>query len=152
MVPFTIQVTRGLLRDERSRRKTMGISLLIAVVMLVAGLTVLRPWLNPHEHPWRFIFFWFACAWETLLVLLLALLLVRSQACAVRRTLSRESFPRRRLQTCRTPRTKNESRRVRERSCAHAGKKSRGHRHKPAATIKNDARVTIDAGTSKGLR
>ena len=91
MVPFTVQVTRGLLRDERSRRKTMGISLLIAVVMLVAGLTVLRPWLNPHEHPWRFIFFWFACAWETLLVLLLALLdllLVRAQARA-----ARKSFP-----------------------------------------------------------
>lgn len=94
MVPFTIQVTRGLLRDERSRRKTMGISLLIAVVMLVAGLTVLRPWLNPHEHPWRVIFFWFACAWETLFVLLLALLdllLVRARARAARRAF-REGF------------------------------------------------------------
>ena len=93
MVPFTIQATRGLLRDERSRRKTMGISLLIVVVMLVAGVTVLRPWLNPHEHPWRFIFFWFACAWETLLVLLLAvldLLLVRAQARAARRAFQEE--------------------------------------------------------------
>ena len=93
MVPFTVQVTRGLLRDERSRRKMMVISLLIAVVMLVAGLTVLRPWLNPHERPWRFIFFWFACAWETLLVLLLALLdllLVRAQARAARRTFREE--------------------------------------------------------------
>jgi len=51
MVPFSVQVTRGLLRDERSRRTIMGISLLIAVLMLVTGLTVLRPWLNPHEHP-----------------------------------------------------------------------------------------------------
>ena len=88
MAPFTIQVTRGLLRDERSRRKTMAISLFIAVAMLIAGLTVLRPWLNPHEHPWRFIFFWFACAWETILVLLLALLdllLLRAQARAARR-------------------------------------------------------------------
>jgi MFS family permease len=94
MVPFTVQVTRGLLRDERSRRRTMGISLIIAVAMLAAGLTVLRPWLNPHEHPWRFIFFWFACAWETLLVLLLALLdllLVRAQARAARRAF-REQF------------------------------------------------------------
>jgi len=93
MVPFTVQLTRGLLRDERSRRKTMGISLLVAVTMLVAGLTVLRPWLNPHEHPWRFIFFWFACAWETLLVLLLALLdllLVRAQARAARKVLQEE--------------------------------------------------------------
>jgi|SRR5450631_3325112 hypothetical protein len=93
MVPFTIQATRGLLRDERSRRKTMGISLLIVVVMLVAGVTVLRPWLNPHEHPWRFIFYWFACAWETVLVLLLAildLLLVRAQARAARRAFREE--------------------------------------------------------------
>src|SRR5438874_12300854 len=88
MVPFTIHATRGLLRDERSRRKTMAVALLVAVLMLVAGLTVLRPWLDPHEHPWRFIFFWFACAWETLLVLLLALfdlLLVRLQARAARK-------------------------------------------------------------------
>jgi hypothetical protein len=93
MVPFTVQITRGLLRDERSRRKTMGISLLVAVAMVVAGLTVLRPWLNPDEHPWRFIIFWFACAWETLLVLLLALLdllLVRAQARAARRALQGE--------------------------------------------------------------
>src|SRR6266404_8069191 len=91
--PFTVQVTRGLLRDERSRRKTMGISLLIAVVMLVVGVTVLRPWLNPREHPWRFIFFWFACAWETLLVLLLALLdllLIRAQARAARKLFRKE--------------------------------------------------------------
>ena len=93
MAPFAIQVTRGLLRDERSRRKTMAISVLVAVAMLVAGLTVLRPWLNPHEHPWRFVFFWFACAWETILVLLLALLdllLLRAQARAARQAFQEE--------------------------------------------------------------
>lgn len=66
----------------------MAVCLLVALVLLVAGLTFLRPWLNPHEHPWRFILFWLACAWETLLVLLLALfdlLLVRAQARAERR-------------------------------------------------------------------
>ena len=71
----------------------MGISLFVAVVMLVGGLTVLRPWLNPHEHPWRFIFYWFACAWETLLVLLLALLdllLVRAQAREARKAFQEE--------------------------------------------------------------
>jgi hypothetical protein len=100
MVPFAVQVTRGLLRDERSRRKTMGFSLLFSLVMLTSGLTVLRPWLDPHEHPWRFISFWFACAWVTLLVLLLALLdllLVRAQARAARRAfreqLSKEVTP-----------------------------------------------------------
>ena len=94
MVPFTIHATRGLLRDESSRRKTMAVSLLVAVLMLMAGLTVLRPWLNPHEHPWRFILFWFACAWETVLVLLLALLdmlLIRAKARAARQLL-REKF------------------------------------------------------------
>ena len=93
MVPFTIHATRGLVRDERSRRKTMAISLLVAVLMLVAGLTFLRPWLNPHEHPWRFILFWFACAWDTLLVLLLALLdvlLIRAQARAAKKAFRQE--------------------------------------------------------------
>lgn len=96
MVPFTIHVTRGLLRDERSRRKTMAVSLLVAVVMLITGLTVLRPWLNPHEHPWRFILFWFACAWDTFLALLLAvldMLLLRAQARATRRAIREEFSP-----------------------------------------------------------
>jgi hypothetical protein len=93
MVPFTIHATRGLLRDERARRKTMAISLLVALLLLVAGLTILRPWLDPHEHPWRFILFWFACAWATLLVLLLALLdllLIRAQARAARKLFGEE--------------------------------------------------------------
>jgi hypothetical protein len=82
-----------LLRDQRSRRKTMAISLVVALVLLVAGLTVLRPWLDPHEHPWRFILFWLACAWETVLVLLLALfdlLLIRAQARAARKAFREE--------------------------------------------------------------
>jgi cytochrome bd-type quinol oxidase subunit 2 len=83
MVPFIIHATRGLLRDERARRKTMAVALLAAVLMVVAGLTVLRPWLNPQAHPWRFMLYWFVCAWDTLLVLLLALLdllVIRAQA------------------------------------------------------------------------
>jgi hypothetical protein len=94
MVPFTIHATRGLLRDQSSRRMTMAVCLFVAILMLVGGLTFLRPWLNPHEHPWRFILFWFACAWETLLVLLLALLdmlLIRAEARAARK-LFREEF------------------------------------------------------------
>jgi hypothetical protein len=93
MVPFTVHATKGLLRDQRSRRKTMAISLVVALVLLVAGLTVLRPWLDPHEHPWRFILFWLACAWETVLVLLLALfdlLLIRAQARAARKAFREE--------------------------------------------------------------
>jgi hypothetical protein len=88
MVPFTVHATRGLLRDRRSRRKTMTVSLIIAVVLLVAGLTVCRPWLDPHEHPWRFILYWLACVWVTVLVLLLALfdlLVIRAQARGARK-------------------------------------------------------------------
>jgi len=94
MVPFTIHATRGLLRDQQSRRRTMAVSLIIALVLLAGGLTVFRPWLDPHEHPWRFILYWLACAWETTLVLLLALfdlLLVRAQTRAARKLL-REQF------------------------------------------------------------
>jgi hypothetical protein len=93
MAPFTIHATRGLLRDQRSRRKTMAVSLIIALALLVAGLTILRPWLDPHEHPWRFILYWLACAWETVLVLLLALfdlLMVRAQTRAARRLLAEQ--------------------------------------------------------------
>jgi hypothetical protein len=96
VAPFAIHATRGLLRDQQSRRKTMAVSLIIAVVLLVGGLTVFRPWLDPHEHPWRFILYWLACAWETVLVLLLAifdLLLVRAQARAARKALREDVKP-----------------------------------------------------------
>jgi hypothetical protein len=93
MVPFTIHATRGLLRDQQSRRRTMAVSLGVAIVLLVAGLSVFRAWLDPHEHPWRFILYWLACAWETVLGLLLALLdllLVRAQARAARKALQQQ--------------------------------------------------------------
>ena len=93
MVPFTIHATRGLLRDQHTRRKTMAVSLVIAVALLVAGLTLFRSWLDPHEHPWRFVLYWLACAWATVLVFLLALLdllLVRAQARAARKALQQQ--------------------------------------------------------------
>jgi len=90
VTPFAIHVTRGLLRDQKSRRRTMAISIAIAFLLLVTGLTVFRPWLDPHKHPWRFILFWLACAWETILAILLALfdmLLTRSQARAAQKAI-----------------------------------------------------------------
>lgn len=96
VAPFAIHATRGLLRDQQSRRKTMAVSLIIAVILLGGGFTVFRPWLDPHEHPWRFILYWLACAWETVLVLLLAifdLLLVRAQARAARKALREDVKP-----------------------------------------------------------
>ena len=93
VVPFALQVTRGLLRDQRARRITMGITMIASLVMLIAGLTVLRGWLDPHEPPWRFVLFWFVCAWETVLMVLLALLdilLIRTQARAARKVLQQQ--------------------------------------------------------------
>ena len=90
MAPFTIHATRGLLRDQKMRRIMMAISVALSVIMLVAGLTIFRPWLHPHEHPWRFVLFWFACAWQTVLAVLLALLdilLVKAEARAARKAL-----------------------------------------------------------------
>ncbi len=94
VVPFSIHATRGLVRDPRARRKVIGLSLVGSLAMLVAGFTFLQSWLNPHEHPWRFVFFWFACGWVTLLMLLMALfdlLLVRAQARAARKKMQ-EAF------------------------------------------------------------
>jgi uncharacterized membrane protein len=74
MAPFTIQVTRGLLRHPGTRRKAMAVLLVIALVMIGLGLFGMGSWLAPRDHAVRFIFFWFACGWITLTAVLLALL------------------------------------------------------------------------------
>lgn len=87
---FIAQVTRGIVRDQRMRRKMMSALLAVAVLLLVAGTTVLQDVINPREHVVRFIFYWFVCGWLTLTALLLALfdiLFVRAQARALRRDL-----------------------------------------------------------------
>jgi hypothetical protein len=93
VAPFAIHATRGLLRDQKSRRKTMAVLLLIALAMIAVGLVGRGSWLDSREHPLQFIFFWLSCAWMTLSVLLMALLdilLVRAQGRAARKDL-RES-------------------------------------------------------------
>jgi formate-dependent nitrite reductase membrane component NrfD len=90
MAPFTIHATRGLLRDPKMRRIMMAISIALAAILLVIGLTGLRSWLAPHEHPWRFILFWISCGWITVTALLLALfdlLLTRAQDRAAQKAL-----------------------------------------------------------------
>src|SRR5215471_14306709 len=80
---FIVHATRGVLRDQRTRRRAMAFLLALAVLILIAGLTVLQPMLNPHEHPWFVILFWIACVWLTLTAALLAifdLLLLRLEA------------------------------------------------------------------------
>ena len=96
VAPFAIHATRGLLRDQKSRRRTMAVSIAVALVLLLTGVTVFRSWLDPHEHPWRFIFFWLACAWETVLAILLALfdlLLMRAQERAARKAFREQVQP-----------------------------------------------------------
>jgi len=75
---FVVHATRGVIRDQSTRRKAMLLLLALALLLLIAGFTFLQPALNPQEHPWRMILFWIVCTWLTF-TLLLALfdLLVR---------------------------------------------------------------------------
>ena len=72
----------------------LGTVLLVLLILIVLGLLGAKTWLEPHEHPVRFILFWFACAWITLTALLLGLLdllLLRAQARRARRALREEA-------------------------------------------------------------
>ena len=90
MAPFAAHASRGLIRDQGARRKMMLVSLVIAAALAIVGSTLLQEALNPREHPIWFILFWLACAWMTVLAVLLALfdmLLVRAQARTAQREL-----------------------------------------------------------------
>jgi hypothetical protein len=93
---LVIHATRGVIRDREVRRKMMLGVLILAFALLLGGLTVLRPLLNAHEHPWRVIIFWVICIWLTFTAFLLAffdLLMVRAEARKAERAL-RESLKR----------------------------------------------------------
>ena len=80
---FVVHATRGLIRDQNVRRKTMFVVMLAALVLLFSGSTFLESALNPHEHPIWFILFWLLCAWLALTAMLLAvfdMLMVRAAA------------------------------------------------------------------------
>jgi hypothetical protein len=68
---FIIQVCRGLIRQNRARRTLMFYSVVIAIVLSFAGVTGLWPLLR--KHPFVFLVYWAACAWVTLLAVLLAI-------------------------------------------------------------------------------
>ena len=94
LLPFATHATRGAIRDQVARRKIMFAAVLGAVALMVAGSTILRGLLDHREHPASFILYWLACAWLTVLALLLALfdvLIVRAQARAAREQL-RDQF------------------------------------------------------------
>jgi protein-S-isoprenylcysteine O-methyltransferase Ste14 len=93
LVSFVTHATRGLMRDQKTRRKVMFVTVLIAVLMLFCGATVLAPLLDPRERPGWFIFYWLVCAWMTVTVVLLAifdLLLVRMAERAAQRELTQK--------------------------------------------------------------
>jgi hypothetical protein len=93
MAPFAVHATRGVLRDQKARRKTMTLLLVGALLLIGSGLVGAKSWLEPHEHPVRFVSFWFACGWITLTALLLALmdlLLLRGKTRRTERELREE--------------------------------------------------------------
>ena len=87
---FAVHATRGLIRDQKTRRNTMFILLLVALLLLFSGSTFLQTFLSPREHSGWFILFWFVCIWLTFTAFLLAifdLLLVRAQTRKVEKNL-----------------------------------------------------------------
>ena len=87
---FVVHATRGVIRDQKTRRKAMVLLLALAVLMLLAGFTVFQSALNPREHPWFVVLFWVACIWLTFTAMLLAffdLLIIRLEARRVQRAL-----------------------------------------------------------------
>src|SRR5256885_16194822 len=70
---FVVHATRGVIRDQTTRRKAMLFLLMLALLLLIAGFTFLQPALNPREHPWRVIFFLIIFILLTFTALFLAL-------------------------------------------------------------------------------
>lgn len=68
---FVIQISKGLIRDQRARRTLMFYNVLVVLVLVFVGATFLWSWLR--EHPLFFIGYWGLCAWLTVLAILLAL-------------------------------------------------------------------------------
>jgi formate-dependent nitrite reductase membrane component NrfD len=94
MARFAVHATRGLIRDAQMRRKTMALLLGLALAMLAVGLLAPGQWLDPHEHPARFLFFWFACGWLTVTAVLLAfldMLILRAAARRERKALREQA-------------------------------------------------------------
>lgn len=81
---FIVHATRGLIREQTVRRKTMFALLVLAMLLLFSGTTFLAPMLNPREHLVAALVFWIACVWLTVTALLLALFDLVSVRRAVR--------------------------------------------------------------------
>jgi len=76
-----VAISRGIVQDHRLRRKVLGVVIGGAVAMLLVGAYPLAAWLD--KHLFLFILYWGACAWLTILAMLMALfdmLVTRQQA------------------------------------------------------------------------
>lgn len=92
-VSFIVHATRGIIRHQNTRRKTMFALLVVALLLLFAGSTFLAPILDPREHLGWALLFWISCIWLTLTALLLAffdLVVVRAEARKAERRLRGE--------------------------------------------------------------
>ena len=90
LVSLITQISKGLIREQRTRRLIMFYGLIAALVMLFLG-SVFFGWLR--SYPLLFLLYWGTCGWITLLAMLLALfdlLMVRAAAKRARRQLEDE--------------------------------------------------------------
>jgi protein-S-isoprenylcysteine O-methyltransferase Ste14 len=84
-VSFIVHATRGVIRDHNTRRKTMLMLVVAALILLFSGSTFLQAMLNSRVHPGWFILFWLTCAWLTLTAILLAIFDLLMTRLALRR-------------------------------------------------------------------
>jgi hypothetical protein len=93
---FAVHATRGIIRDQRTRRRVMVIVLTAALILMICGSTVLKQTLDPREHAGWFLFFWLVCAWLTVTAILLAifdLLMLSANARKAQRELREDIKP-----------------------------------------------------------
>jgi len=62
---------KGVIRDQPARRMAMFVILVVAMLMLFAGMTFLNGLLM--QRPFWFLIYWAACAWMTFAAILFAL-------------------------------------------------------------------------------
>ena len=92
MLRLVILLSKGILRDQRTRRIAMLWLMGTAVVTMFFGSWLLSDdW--ARAHPWLYFLYWAACAWLTLTGVLLAvldILLIRAAARATQRRLEQQ--------------------------------------------------------------
>jgi hypothetical protein len=90
---LVLLITKGIIRDQHTRRMAMFVMLIAALVMLFAGATFLDAILR--HHLFWLVFYWGACLWFTVASALLAvfdMLMLRVRARAERRALRERVF------------------------------------------------------------